>query len=482
MRCLIWAAVSSKEQVDKESIPSQIEAARHHISNTEGWHEAHEPLIIPGHTRRYTFLLDACDDMPEYATLMGLARAGEIDLVICRNRDRLGRTDSLIATLEQYLSDYSVQILSLDMPTRIVDPQEYATRKDKSAVWMRSVERAKAQAEVIELQERYRMGMHGRVRRGLHPNNCLPFGYRMGYDGVGVPYQPEVDLIRSIFAWYLKGASYQDIIDRCEIRSKSKVRYIVTNPYYAGYVSFSRRGIEADDPPTHKGSHEPIISEETWQAAQTEMQRRRGEGQRSPYTKYPLSGFVYCGYCGKTMIMDSVRAGGQRYRYYFCKSQECPRPDARNSVRADHLEEKVADTLFGWVRDSGSIEEYLAEYDKQSAGEARTQAELLSRAVTQKRSALDRWRHDYEGGLIERGEYYQHRHRLTEELQSLTAALDDAEHTLAPLDPAQVHQAVTVLTTERLWQNEPQGVKAILRRIGFRVTHKTGHIAISLAP
>ncbi|NIM07177.1 MAG: recombinase family protein, partial [Armatimonadetes bacterium] len=58
--------------------------------------------------------------MPQYAALMRLARQGEIDLVICRSRDRLGRTDSLIATLEQYLSDCNVQILSLDMPTRIV--------------------------------------------------------------------------------------------------------------------------------------------------------------------------------------------------------------------------------------------------------------------------------------------------------------------------------------------------------------------------
>jgi DNA invertase Pin-like site-specific DNA recombinase len=123
MRCLIWAAVSSKSQAEetKESIPSQIQAARELIQSRDGWHEAHEPLIVPGHTRKYTFLLDACEDMPEYAQLMRLARSGEIDLVICRSRDRLGRTDSLVATLEQYLSDYGCQILSLDMPTRVID-------------------------------------------------------------------------------------------------------------------------------------------------------------------------------------------------------------------------------------------------------------------------------------------------------------------------------------------------------------------------
>ncbi len=39
MRCVIWAAVSSKPQAseEKESIPSQIAAARELIERNEGW-------------------------------------------------------------------------------------------------------------------------------------------------------------------------------------------------------------------------------------------------------------------------------------------------------------------------------------------------------------------------------------------------------------------------------------------------------------
>lgn len=69
MRCLIWAAVSSKPQAseEKDSIPSQVKAARELIQRNDGWHEVGEPLVIPGHSRSYIFLADAAADMPVYS-------------------------------------------------------------------------------------------------------------------------------------------------------------------------------------------------------------------------------------------------------------------------------------------------------------------------------------------------------------------------------------------------------------------------------
>jgi site-specific DNA recombinase len=487
VRVLIWAAVSSKDQAgEKESIPSQLETARQHISNREGWHEAHDPLVIPGHTRRYTFLLDACEDMPQYATLMKLARQGEIDLVITRARDRLGRTDSLIATLEQYLSDYGVQILSLDMPTRVVDPQEYAKKKDRAAVWMRSVERAKAATEVLELQERYRMGMHGRIRQGLHPNNRLPMGYRLE-NGVGVPHEPEAERVRTIYHAYLKGASYRDIMDRYGIPNKAGVYYLLTNVYYCGYVQFSRRGIEADDPPTQKGQHEPIIDEDTWKAVQTEMRRRRGQGQRSPYTRHPLSGFVFCGFCSQPMTIDCATSKGRRYRYYTCEAEDCEKPTARNSIRADYLEQDIAKLILSWLRGWEDAERYMAQFDAALARRAKSEADALARTLQAKRGALRRWTDDYEAGLISRSEYYQRRHALEEEIESLEIEVVEAQGNLTALDPESIHDALSVLPDDparfaEQWENEPQMVKATLRRIGFRAIHTNGHIKITLAP
>ena len=132
MRCIIWAAVSSKSQAseEKDSIPSQISAAREFIQHNEGWHEIAEPLSIPGHSRSYIFLADAAADTPVYTELMSLARESKIDLLICRGRDPLGRKDALIARVEEYLASYHVQIYSMAMPTRVQDPREFPERKD----------------------------------------------------------------------------------------------------------------------------------------------------------------------------------------------------------------------------------------------------------------------------------------------------------------------------------------------------------------
>jgi site-specific DNA recombinase len=476
MRAIIWAAVSSKSQAEefKESIPSQIAEARQFIE-AQDWHEVADPLIIPGESRsKHIFLEDIAQELPQYATLMSKARNGEIDVVICRSRDRLARSDSVLSTLESYLSHHGVQVYSLTMPTRIVDPKRYAKKKDRASVWMRGIERSKAEAEIIELQERYRMGMHGRIKKGLHPNNNLPRGYRLGDDGVGIPYEPEAEMIRAIYSSYLKGANYQELVDRFEIPGKSLIYYILSNPFYAGYVSFSRYGLEADDPPMEKGKHEAIVDEETWQATQREMQKRRGEGQRTPYTHYPVSGFVFCGYCGERMVVSSTTRPKRRYAYYICRCRN-------NSVRADRLEEIAAVVISEWAADSYKIREYIKEYQEDANRDARAEAASLARQLSQKKGALERWHRDYEDGLLSRSEFYQHKLRLTEELESLAMALEDVEQNLNRLDPQQIQDAVRPLT-DKEWHKEPQAVKAVLRQIGFRITHKSGHVEISLAP
>ena len=114
----------------------------------------------------------------------------------------------------------------------------------------------------------------------------------------------------------------------------------------------------------------------------------------------------------------------------------------------------------------------------QEAGIGQSEAASLSRSLSQKRSGLERWRKDYEDGLLSRSEYYQHRIRLTEEIEALTLRLQDAEQEASRLDPQQIQEAIKGVD---LWAH-PQEMKALLRQIGMRVVHTSGHVEISLAP
>jgi len=499
MRCVIWAAVSSPSQAsdEKDSIPSQIEAGRSLIERTDGWHEAQEPLVIPGHSRSYIFLADAAVDMPVYTELMSIARSGSIDLLICRGRDRLGRTDALIAQVEEYLASYNVQVLSLSMPTTVQQPVQFAEQRDRASIWMRSVERARAQDEVAELQARFRMGTRRRVKDGYHPNNHLPFGYHLGEEGYGVPYGPEADLVRRIFTWFLEGQTYEAILRLARAHATERyphnataVKHMLSLPYYAGRVSWrrwdhrKRDWRDSVDLVSAEGKHQAIIPEETWQAAQREMAARREQGKRHPYTNYQLSGFVYCGYCGGRMTITGGGSTRGLYHYLICPRprSECARPTPRNGLRLDQVEEQVLNWLIERATEPSLLEEELLLLADRGHADAADEVASLQAAENRILRGLEQWTRDYEALLIDRSEYYSHRERLEEELETIQAELEQKRTVITRLDRETMGQtfaelvAPSIDTFRRRWsaRTDLQATKALLRQIGLRVTITSG--------
>ena len=499
MRCLIWAAVSSKPQAadEKDSIPSQIEASRELVERNDGWHEIGEPLIIPGHSRSYIFLAEAAVDMPVYTELMSLAREGEMDLLICRGRDRLGRTDALIAQVEEYLASYNVQILSLSMPTRVQDPDQFAEQRDRASIWMRSVERARAQDEVAELQARFRMGTRRRVKEGYHPNNNLPFGYRLGEEGFGIPYQPEAHLVRKVFAWFLEGQTYQGILRLAKAhaiedypRNATALKHMLALPYYSGRVTWRRWDHkeagwrDSTDWITGPGKHEAIIPEETWLSAQREMAARREQGKRHPYTKYPLSGFVYCGYCEQRMTITGGGSTRGFYQYLICPHprSECPRPTARNGIRLEPVEESVLNWIIERATSPALLEEELLALADQKTIDATEDLAALQAAESRILRALEQWTNDYESLLIDRSEYYTRRESLEEELELIQGELQQKERAAAHRDHETMEKAFAELVGpsielfRRQWygRENAQEIKALLRQIGLRIVITAG--------
>ena len=69
-----------------------------------------------------------------------------------------------------------------------------------------------------------------------------------------------------------------------------------------------------------KDHHEPIIDRETWQAVQQELRRRnRAQGSGGHGNRYPLSGKIRCGECGKSFVRRTkTRKAGDSYRRWCC--------------------------------------------------------------------------------------------------------------------------------------------------------------------
>ena len=72
--------------------------------------------------------------------------------------------------------------------------------------------------------------------------------------------------------------------------------------YTPDYLTLEKKYNHGKEPLVElKDHHEPIIDRETWQAVQRELSRRnRATGCGGHGNRYPLSGKIRCGACGKS--------------------------------------------------------------------------------------------------------------------------------------------------------------------------------------
>ncbi len=109
---------------------------------------------------------------------------------------------------------------------------------------------------------------------------------------------------------------------------------------YAGYVEAPKWGVSL-----RKGQHEGLISFETFQKIQDNLEgRRRGPAARKDYNEdFPLRGFVLCDCCGNPMTAAWSKGCRRHYPYYFCMTCGC---EAKSkSVPRARMEDAFAEIM-----------------------------------------------------------------------------------------------------------------------------------------
>jgi len=89
---------------------------------------------------------------------------------------------------------------------------------------------------------------------------------------------------------------------------------------YAGYVEAPKWGVSV-----RKGQHEGLISFETFQKIQDNLEgRKRGPAARADFNEdFPLRGFVDCECCGNSMTAAWSKGKYKHYAYYRCVTRGC---------------------------------------------------------------------------------------------------------------------------------------------------------------
>lgn len=279
---------------------------------------------------------------------------------------------------------------------------------------------AMAQWERENLIERVHLGqMHQVTMTGDWCGGAPPYGYLLRQRRLVVD-EGRAVVVRQIYDRFLREGNLSALARAFDARgipapgargwSATRLRYILTNPTYAGIRTWRRHARPTVGPGGYRrlargewllvdGEGPPaIIPLAVWERAYEALDRRARVSRSRGWGEHPLTGILVCGACKSPMSGRRAVRGAAAYRYYRCPGRYQRGRCARGQVRADALERLVVDAIRGPFGGHGLLEQALAASDDGEAGDDRHRLALALESV---RRRLRRWEDAYENGSID---------------------------------------------------------------------------------
>lgn len=304
-RVAAYCRVSTSSNKQHESIEAQKEHFDMLISSNANWIYAglfyDEGL---SGTKLYT--------RPGFLALMEAAKRGEIDLIITKSISRFSRNTKDLLKCTRELFDLGVEVHF---------ERENIYTLSMEGELMLSVLSSFAQNESESTSANIKWGKRATFQDGTYMPATAAYGYKIE-DGKMILDEIRADAVKLIFEHYLNGDRVIDIIRFLEKEhypavkdrkwNKSLISYIIRNMNYTGDLlcqkvysnsSFKLKRNSGEEPMyLIQNHHEAIISHETFEKAQKEIERRRNRyknpNEKTNLVRYPLSSKVFCGLCG----------------------------------------------------------------------------------------------------------------------------------------------------------------------------------------
>ncbi len=297
-------------------------------------------------------------------------------------------------------------------PTKTYDPEnEFDEEYFEFGLFM-------SRREYKTINRRLQRGRIASIKEGKFVGNIAPYGYERvkikGDKGFTLKVVPEeAEIVRLIFEWYTNGILQDDGSFRkigCELIARKlnqmkaptrtgadwilpTVRDILRNPVYTGKVRWNWRQTvkkmvdgkitktrpRNDNVLICKALHEPIISDEVFESAQTIMSKNPPRPViDSKRIQNPLAGIVICGICGKPMVR-------RPYQNPYPDTLMCPRakcPNVSSDLR--RVEERVISALGEW------LEQYKLEWESKCVSPTVKQSDVLKKSFNEQQAEIDK--------------------------------------------------------------------------------------------
>ncbi len=324
MRAVAYCRVSSSAQRDRHTIESQYRIIPEFIER-QGWTLA-RPIgayVDDGRSAKSGKL----EAREAYQRLVEDARAGQFDVVVVVDLDRLTRSEDLTergAILGAFQrAGVRIAVAStgqvLDLSSSLGDLYG-------------SLQAVFAAEENRKRRERTVQGKLTAIARGHKPSGPTPYGLR--YSRVTRSWSIDDEtgsVVRDIYQRVVAGENCRAIADdlaRCGVPTvrgrawdRARVYAIARSTTYRGiWVADKTRKLEVKVP--------AIVSESTWYAAQDLLMSWNRRGLRRTKHIYLLEGLALCSICGAKIGVASSCRGGPRSQpsaaTYVCSARRRP--------------------------------------------------------------------------------------------------------------------------------------------------------------
>jgi DNA invertase Pin-like site-specific DNA recombinase len=329
-RVAAYARVSVRKDENLRSLSAQVSYYSEYIQKRPEWEYAG---VYADEAQTGTK-----DDRKEFQRLLVDCRAGKVDIILTKSITRFARnTVTMLETVRE------LKLLNVD----VWFEKENIHSISGDGELMLTILASFAQEESLSNSENMKWRFRNRFKQG-RPSTTVMYGYKLvNEEFIIVP--EEAEAVRLIFAEFISGTKKADIARKLTdagYRPKkggawsiSTIHFILINEKYAGVLLLQKQFREnhitkkvvrnCGELPMYRveNNHEPIVGMEIFNKAQEllaayspkqgrvkwdDSQRENAihnNPVRRKYQRYPYSGKIVCGQCGRYYVRSVNRAG-----------------------------------------------------------------------------------------------------------------------------------------------------------------------------
>lgn len=339
-----YVRVSSREQVDNESLSTQRQSIKN-FAKAQGWKlvDIYADEGISGGSVKDRHALQQC---------LHDGQSDKFDVLVIHRLSRFGRNARELLNNHEELQKVGIQLHSIS------EGIDFSNRYGKAMLGLLSVI---GELELDIIRETMLENRIARGKKGIPTAGNLPFARTFNKETRQWGLDEKVaGLMRWAAAEYLKDGSLRTIAETLRTRHGLRMAYDTL------LRALSQRcgdtwtvNFKDEEPITYKVPR--ILDEETIRRVRERIEHNRVQS-RQDVRKYVLTGFIRCESCGHTLSgQTQTSSRGGVYAYYKHpggKHRECK---VRFSVKVALMENAVFRTIFENTVDAPAFERAIAE-------------------------------------------------------------------------------------------------------------------------